>query len=94
MASTPCPLDDRVSLVDVLTSDLPLGFSDVTVISDRGEDSIHAAAPPTLSDSGAHRALEDKWTGLLGRSGPPVQTLAHGALAGSLSMGELRELWV
>jgi hypothetical protein len=93
MASTPCELDDRVNLVQIVPADLPLASSDVLVITDCGEGSIHAADPPALADSQAHADLREKWIGLLGRTGPSVEELSHGVLTGTLSVDVLKDTW-
>jgi 2-methylcitrate dehydratase PrpD len=93
MASAPCELDDRKHLVHIVAADLPPGSSDVFVITDRGEGSIDAADPPTLSDAQVHANLREKWTGLLGRGGPSVEELSQGVLTGMLSVGVLEDTW-
>ena len=91
LAGAPCSLDALVEIVEVYGTDLPPGFSDVTVSTNAGEASISAAGPPSLSDSNAQVALREKWTSVLKVDGHQVQELAYGALAGSAFGAELRE---
>lgn len=94
LAGTPCSLDALVDRVSLHGTDLPPGYSNVTVITDAGEDSIFAAAPPSLSDPSAHMALQVKWTTVLDVKGRPVQEMAHSALTEPEFGAELREAWL
>ena len=91
LAGTPGSLDSLVEHVEVYGTDLPPGFSDVTVTTDAGEGSITAAPPPSLSDPNALVALREKWTIVLEVDGRQVQEMAHGALTDREFEAEFRE---
>ena len=92
LADTPCNLDAFVQIVELYSTDLPAGYSNVTVTTETGEGSIEVSSPPMLSEPSTQIALNRKWSTNLNFTEPSIMDLAQAALSGEVFGAELKEV--
>jgi hypothetical protein len=92
LADIPCNLDAFVQIVELYSTDLPAGYSNVTVTTETGEGSIEVSSPPMLSEPSTQIALNRKWSTILNFTEPSIMDLAQAALSSDAFGEELREV--
>ncbi len=92
LADTPCNLDAFVQIVELYSTDLPAGYSNVTVTTETGEGSIEVSSPPMLSEPSTQIALNRKWSTILNFTEPSIMDFAQVALSSKIFGAELREV--